>query len=50
MTAYKLMLNVINRSTSERKEELTTKANTFCAANQLTDEQYTELIGLINAL
>ena len=42
--AYNLLLALI-RGNRKSKEELTKKANVFYAAGQLTDEQYTEIIG-----
>ena len=41
---YNLMLSLI-KAKRKSKEELTKKANVFYAAGQLTDEQYTEIIG-----
>jgi len=50
MSAYQLLKRAIERSNGSNKEDLTKKANTFYFAGQLTEEEYMELIGLINAL
>ena len=42
--AYNLLLALI-RGNRKPKEELVKKANVFYAAGQLTDEQYTEIMG-----
>jgi hypothetical protein len=47
--AYKLMKTLINRGKTS-KDELTKKANVYYAAGQLTDDQYEELMDLINNL
>lgn len=47
MSVYNLMMNVIKRGKLS-KEELTKKANVFYVAGQLTDEEYTEIMQLIN--
>ena len=50
MSAYELMKRSISRSNGSNKADLTKKTNTFYAAGQLIEEEYMELIGLINAL
>jgi predicted transcriptional regulator len=47
--AYKLMKTLIKRPNAD-KEVLTKKANVYYAAGQLTDEQYQEIMDLINNL
>lgn len=47
MSVYNLMMNVIKRGKLS-KEELTKKANVFYMAGQLTDEEYMEIMQLIN--
>lgn len=46
--AYKLMkrLVALNRKS---KDELLNMADVYYAAGRLTDDQYTEIIGLVNA-
>ena len=46
---YNLMLSLI-KAKRKSKEELTKKANVFYANNQLSDEQYTEIMGKIEEL
>lgn len=46
--AYKLMKALINMR--KPVEELTRKCNVYYAAGQLTDDQYAELMGIINAM
>jgi hypothetical protein len=45
--AYKLMKTLINRAT-QTKEQLTKKANVYYAAGQLSDDEYTEIIEILN--
>lgn len=47
--AYSLMIGQIKRGKMS-KAELTKKANVFYMAGQLSDEEYTEIIGLINEM
>lgn len=46
--AYNLMKALIRKKKS--KDELTKKANVYYAAGQLYDEEYTEIMELINAM
>ncbi len=43
--AYKIMRNLIANSAKE-KEELLNMADVYYAAGRLTDDQYTEIVGL----
>lgn len=45
--AYKIMRNLIANST-KTKEELLNMADVYYAAGRMTDEQYTEVVGLVN--
>lgn len=47
--AYKLM-KILIKNPKKTKEELTKIANVYYAAGQLTAEEYSEIIELINAL
>lgn len=47
--AYSLMISLINRK-KQTKAQLTKKANVYYAADQLNDEQYAEIMELINAM
>lgn len=44
--AYKLM-KILIKNSKKTKEQLTKMANVYYAAGQLTDEEYTEVMGLI---
>ena len=43
------MLNLINKG-KKTKERLATMANVYYAAGQLSDEEYTDIIGKIDAM
>jgi uncharacterized membrane protein len=45
--AYRLMKKLIERGKST-KDELTKKANVYYAAGQLSDDEYNEIMDLIN--
>lgn len=45
--AYKLMLKLIANGKTD-KDELLNKADVYYAAGRLTDEQYEEIVKLIN--
>lgn len=47
--AYNLMLSLIKRN-KKTKAQLTKMANVYVAAGQLTEEEYMELMELINAM
>ena len=47
MTLYDLLKNLINHGRFE-KEDMTNKLNVFFAFNQITLEQYQELMALVN--
>ncbi|WP_019849834.1 hypothetical protein [Desulfitobacterium sp. PCE1] len=49
MSAYQLLKKAIEKRT-ETAESLRRKANTFYAVGELNEDEYTELIGMINAL
>ena len=44
--AYKLM-KILVKNPKKTQEQLTKMANVYYAVGQLTDEEYTEVIGLI---
>ena len=44
---YKIMKSLISQG-SKTKEELLRKVNVYYGAEQLTDEQYSEIVSLIN--
>lgn len=46
---YSLMLSLIRRG-KKSKAELTKKANVYYAADQLDDEQYAEIMDMIDAM
>lgn len=47
MTLYDLLKNLINHNRFE-KEDMTNKLNVFFAFNQITLEQYQELMAIVN--
>lgn len=47
--AYSLMVSLINRK-KQTKAQLTKKANVYFAADQLNEEQYAEIMELIDAM
>ena len=47
MTLYDLLKNLINHGRFE-KEDMTNKLNVFFAFNQITLEQYQELMAIVN--
>ena len=47
--AYTLMMSLIKRG-KQTKAQLTKKANVYYAAGQLNDEEYTEIMEIINAM
>lgn len=47
--AYNLMLSLIKRG-KKTKAQLTKMANVYVAAGQLTEEEYMEVMELINAM
>lgn len=47
--AYNLMMSLIKRG-KQTKAQLTKKANVYVAAGQLDDEEYLEIMELINAM
>ena len=47
--AYKCMVKLIAKGTRS-KEELSNMADVYYASGRLTDEQYTEIIALIEAM
>lgn len=47
--AYKLM-KILIKNPKKTKEQLTKMVNVYYAARQLTDEEYTEIMELINAI
>lgn len=46
---YTLLKSLINKG-KKTKAELTRLANVYVAAGQLTEEEYMEVMGLINAM
>lgn len=47
--AYKLM-KILIKNPKKTKEKLTKMANVYYAAGQLNDEEYSEIMELINAM
>lgn len=47
--AYKLMMALIKKGKTS-KEELTKKANVYYAAGQLSDDEYAEIMEIINEM
>lgn len=47
--AYNLMISLIKRG-KQTKAQLTKKANVYYAAEQLNDDEYTEIMELIGAI
>lgn len=46
---YKLCLTVIEKGTYGTKEEMATKLDVFLLNKRITDEEYSELIDLLNS-
>jgi len=49
MTTYTLCKTVIENGAYGTKEEMLIKLDVFLLNNRITQEQYTELIGLLNS-
>lgn len=47
MTTYEMCLFLINKGKYE-KEDMTRKLDIFLLGNRITEEQYTELVGIMN--